>query len=152
MEYWRKLVLSHYLSNTKAVLCAHIVFLLPEQCIHQVIGEGTLASHIASVLQREKLSQGGNKTCSRLHSKSVFPHALICPVLHPCPQTSQLQAEVPLCQALWPGPRLIFRGGALMSPSFPCSIWSATTQPGPPAVFPFTGSKYYVETSKFQMG
>lgn len=32
-------------------------------------------------------------TCSRLHSKSVFPDTFICPELHPCPQTSQLQIK-----------------------------------------------------------
>ena len=137
----------------KAVLCAHIVFLFPEQCIHQVIWEGALASHIASLLQWWKRSQGGNVTCSRLHSRSVFPDTFICPVLHPCPRTSRLQAEVPLCQTLRPGPRLIFRDGALVSRSPPCSVWSAATlRPGPPRVFPLWGSKDNVEGSKFQMG
>lgn len=137
----------------EVVLCAHIVFLFPEQGMHQVFGEGALASCVASVLQWEKLIKEGTSLLKIAQQVRVFPDTFICPVLHLCPQTSQLGAKVPLCQTLWPGPRLIFRGGALVSPSSPCSVRrAAMLWPGPPAVFPFPGSKYYVESSKFQMG
>lgn len=55
----------------KAVLCICVAFLFPQQSIHWVIWEGSLASLIASALQWEKLSPGGNVTCSRLHTVSI---------------------------------------------------------------------------------
>lgn len=84
------------------------------------LGRTFLASRIASLLQWEKLSQGGNKTGSRLHSKYfptlLFVQCCIRVLRHPSYKLrSRCVGPCGLAQD-------IFRGGALVFPNSPCSV------------------------------